>query len=179
MPTARCLEAHKWHWHVHQATTTAALGSAPPPPLAGVRWRWRCARAFTAQRASCSGGGAARAWANRGDCRSSSGQPSVAVISMQRLFTGFLLQCHVVLCCCFPTLMAWPLLPMPFALLYPPRRSILYPRETSESFISDSLKFIGVMLVSHIAVPEEAAALSRAVCCLPAAAANTCSFVPA
>jgi hypothetical protein len=27
-------------------------------------------------------------------------------------------------------------------------RSILYPRDGSESFISDSLKFIGVMLVS-------------------------------
>lgn len=32
------------------------------------------------------------------------------------------------------------------------RRSILFPRDSSESFISDSLKFIGVMLVSQTCV---------------------------
>jgi hypothetical protein len=35
------------------------------------------------------------------------------------------------------------------ALRYSARRSILHPRESNESFIGDSLKFIAVMLVSN------------------------------
>jgi hypothetical protein len=42
-------------------------------------------------------------------------------------------------------------------------RSILYPRDASESFISDSLKFIGVMLVSE---PQQQLQLPQQLCCL-------------
>jgi hypothetical protein len=50
------------------------------------------------------------------------------------------------------TAVRWPALPPRLCLRISPRSSILFPREHEEDFISDSLKFIFVMLVVCMAL---------------------------